>query len=101
MKIYISGKISGIEKEAPALFESAELTIKQFGHEPVNPMKLNHNHDRSWHSYMKEDLKAMMDCDAVYFLSNWQDSKGAIIEHGLAAQLGLKLIYQNLSVYSF
>ena len=55
-KIYISGKISGIENEAPELFTKAEKELQAKGFETVNPMTLNHEHDKSWHSYMKEDV---------------------------------------------
>lgn len=93
-KIYISGKISGIENDAIELFNDAELYLEKLGYEVVNPMTLNHEHDKSWHSYMKEDVKALCDCDEIYMLSNWTDSKGAIIEHTIAMYLGLKVQYQ-------
>jgi len=94
-KTYISGKITGIEREASMLFERAEMYLIQLGHDPINPMKLNHEHDKSWHSYMREDIKALCDCDSIFMLSNWVDSKGAIIEHTIAMYLGLKVIYQD------
>jgi hypothetical protein len=94
-KIYISGKISGIESEAVELFAKAENELLLKGFEPVNPMALNHEHDKSWHSYMKEDIKALCDCDQIFMLSNWVDSKGAIIEHAIAMYLGIKVIYQT------
>lgn len=90
MKIYISGKITGIEEQARELFSKAENDIREAGHEPVNPMTLPHNHDKSWQSYMKEAIKAMCDCDAIYMLSNWEKSKGAIIERRIADYLGLE-----------
>jgi nucleoside 2-deoxyribosyltransferase len=91
MKIYISGKISGIENEAPKLFQEVEDVLIANSHEVVNPMKLPHNHDKSWESYMKEDLKAMLDCDGVVLLNNWFDSKGAKIECDLAEKLGMDI----------
>lgn len=94
MKIYISGKISGIENEAFAIFEEAEKRLLELGHEVVNPMRLNHDHDKSWENYMKEDVKALCECDGVYMLSNWRDSKGAVIEHDLALNLKMKIVYQ-------
>lgn len=93
MKYYISGKITGVESEAPVLFEQAENYLRLQGHEVINPMKLNHQHDKSWHSYMKEDIKALCDCDAIFMLTNWTDSKGAIIEHTIAMYLGFKVEY--------
>lgn len=94
-KIYISGQITGIEETAYTLFLNAEVELKAQKHEVVNPMTLNHNHDKSWHSYMKEDIKALCDCDEIYMLSNWTESKGAIIEHTIAMVLGLKVKYQS------
>lgn len=93
-KIYISGKITGIEAQAPALFSMAENQLKQEGYEVVNPMLLSHNHDKSWESYMKEDIKAMLDCDSIYMLKNWAHSKGASVELSIARSLGLKIIWQ-------
>lgn len=100
MKIYISGKISGIESDAPVLFEQAEQILKTHGHSFVNPLKLNHQHDKSWHSYMREDIKALCDCDGIYMLKNWTDSKGAIIEHTIAAHLGLEVFYETATLLS-
>jgi hypothetical protein len=70
MRIYISGKITGIEQEALALFAKAEAFLKEQGHTPVNPMALPHLHDKEWHSYMREDIKALCACDAIYMLHN-------------------------------
>jgi len=94
MKIYISGKITGIEEQAPSIFNIAERTLQEEGHETVNPMTLNHNHDKSWKSYMKEDVKAMMDCDAIYMISNWKESKGAKIELEIAILMELDVIFE-------
>lgn len=94
-KIYISGKITGLlESEALELFEQAEKVCIEMGYEPVNPMKLNHDHDKSWIAYMKEDIIAMMSCDAIYMLNNWENSSGAKIERNIAIELGFEIIYQ-------
>ena len=100
-RIYISGKITGIENEASGLFENAEILISSAGYEPVNPMKLKHEHDKSWHSYMREDVKALCECDGIFMLENWTDSKGAIIEHTIALYLGLEVYYQATQVKTY
>ncbi len=93
-KVYISGKITGIEQEAPHIFAKAERLLQSMGYETINPLTLNHTHDKSWHSYMKMDIKALCDCDGIYMLKNWTDSKGAIIEHTIAMYLGLFVRYE-------
>lgn len=95
IKIYISGKISGMEKEAAELFAKAEQTliVKKFS--PVNPMNLSHLHDKKWESYMKECLCVMLQCDGLYMLSNWQESEGALIEWRLAKRLNMPIMYEQ------
>ncbi len=92
-KVYIAGKISGIEEKAFELFENAEQLLIKKGFEVVNPMKLPHNHDRTWESYMKECLTEMMKCEYIHPLPNYLESRGANIEVDLAKQLGITCIW--------
>ena len=94
-KVYISGRITGMEERAKELFEQAEAELTNMGYEAVNPMKLNHQHDLAWESYMKQDIKALCDCDAIYLMKNYTDSKGALLELAIAMELKLEVIYQQ------
>lgn len=94
MRIYISGKITGTTDFEQRFGEAEQRLINQ-GHEVVNPVNLPHEHDKRWHSYMKECLKYMLDCDAIYMLSNWMQSEGAIIERAIADSLNIRIIHQN------
>ena len=96
LKVYISGQITGIEEHAPELFGKAEQLLKEKGFDTINPVALPHLHDKAWCSYMKEDIKALCDCDIIFMLGNWQNSKGATIERQIAQQLGLKVMYQEI-----
>lgn len=94
-KIYISGAITGVDNYQE-LFQNAEDYLNTFGtFEVVNPVKGVHNHDLSWQSYMREDIKILMDCDAIYMLKNWGSSKGANIELKLARDLGMKILTEK------
>jgi hypothetical protein len=90
--VYIAGKISGIESEAIVYFQRAEDMLLKLGYEVVNPMKLPHNHDKSWEAYMKECIKSLVDCDFIYLLENWTYSPGAIIEFNLAYTLKIEIL---------
>jgi hypothetical protein len=94
-KIYISGRITGIEADAPRLFYNAEMHLKKLGFDVINPMTIKHNHNKSWANYMKADLKELLDCDVIYMLNNWQYSKGATIEKALAETLELQVLYEE------
>lgn len=45
---------------------------------------------------MREDMIEMLKCESVYALSNWSDSKGAMIEIDIAEKVGLSIIYQQV-----
>ena len=97
MKIYISGKITGLDlAEATLLFHRGELELLAMAQEAINPMTLPHKHDKSWQSYMRECIKALCDCDGIYMIGDWINSKGAAIELHIAQVLGLKIIYQDI-----
>lgn len=94
--VYIAGKIGGLDYfEAYSNFHKAEIELSLKNFVSINPMKLPHLHDRSWKSYMKEDLRALKECDALYALDNWQDSRGARIEVWFAKRYGKAIIYQS------
>ena len=92
MKIYISGPISGFPKGNREAFEHAAELIRANGHDPVNPHEVcAHLGDTAtWEVYMRADIKALMDCDAILQLKGWRDSSGAIVEHQTALFVGIK-----------
>lgn len=93
-RVYISGRITGMdEKEAFQKFEEAQQYLESIGLAVVNPMKLPHKHDKTWEAYMKECIKAMMDCESIYMLDNWEQSRGARMEREIAQSLGMWVKY--------
>jgi hypothetical protein len=95
-KCYIAGPISGIKKEIyQARFLRAKEEVTKLGFIPVLPIELPHSEAVQWSDYMRTDIKHLMDCEIIYMINEWFGSKGARIEHELAKQLGLKIIYQH------
>jgi len=96
-KCYIAGKVTGLlEQEYRAKFRKAEIAVTVLGYEPVNPVELPHDHDKTWHSYMREAVATMLTCDALYALSDWQQSRRARIEVQLAKDLGMRVIHESV-----
>ena len=83
MKVYISGPITGVDDYIEN-FHSVSKKIAEAGHIPVDPCTLEHAHDKSYEAYMKEDIKALLDCDCIYMLSGWKGSPGARMERAIA-----------------
>lgn len=94
-RYYIAGKIGKLpEEEWRRNFLYARNAVAAIGHEPVCPTQSPHEHERTWASYMKEDLAALLTCHGVYAQRNWKDSPGATIEVNLAKAIGMDIIYQ-------
>ena len=95
MKIYISGKITGLPiDECKAKFDERVKKLQSFNYEPISPMDLPHDHDKSWASYMIECLIALKECEAIHMMPCWRDSPGAMIEHDFAKRMSLIIIYE-------
>ena len=97
MKIYISGKISGLNVEDARLnFSICEKNLTRFGYKVVNPMSKKYWWTRvgklPWLVYMVFDIFLLFRCDGIFFQKNWTQSKGARIELKAAKLFGIKLI---------
>lgn len=93
-KIYIAGKVTGLDiDEVTKKFNYKEYELTAKGYEVVNPMRLNHDHNKEWESYMKVCLAELIKCDAIYLMPDWKESKGAKLEKRIAYELKLDIIY--------
>ena len=98
MKVYVSGPISGIKNDNAEAFAAAFVALAAAGHDPVSPIDIGHDlectmgRDPTWSEYMREDIKALMDCDGIYMLDGWEKSSGARLEEHIAMRLEIKRI---------
>lgn len=95
MKLYISGQITGLDyHEAFDAFERCESHLTAHGHEPINPMKSEGEvPGKKWAEYIAEDILILDECDGIFMLPNWRNSKGARLEHFFCELLGKQIFY--------
>ena len=78
MKIYISGKITG-DANYKNKFWMVAAAVHDAGHTPLNPADLPEGMSPA--DYMRINFAQMDSADAIIFLADWKDSKGAQLEH--------------------
>ena len=99
MKIYLSGKITGLDKEVyTRQFERAETFYKTSGFDVINPVKigeeiLKQNPSATWEDFMQKDLEALKTCTHIALLEGWEESKGAKMEKAEAEKMGVEIMY--------
>lgn len=94
MKIYISLPITGhdIEDvEADCIFASGVISKK--GHTPVNPLEIYHGDPENYEAAIGTDITALLCCDAVLFMPDWQTSKGCRLEQAAAKIYGKQMYF--------
>jgi hypothetical protein len=96
MKIYISGRITGLDPDVVKqnFAYGCELVSKN-GFKPVNPLKNGLLYNSDWKDHLLKDIEMILDCDGIFMLSDWKESKGARIEHFIAKEIGLFVTYQS------
>jgi Domain of unknown function (DUF4406) len=109
MKIYLSGPITGRPKHAQE-FATAAVWVHSLGHEPVDPHAIPpqaHDGDcppgarngdldpHTWPCYLRTDLVAMLQCDALLMLQGHEYSQGASLERYVATKCGMKIYLQS------
>lgn len=69
MKVYISGKISGLDsEEVKVKFTEAEDFLNEIGIEAVNPLKNGLSVDNAWIKHLCKDIEMLNDCDSIYMM---------------------------------
>lgn len=107
MKIYISGKIGDLPMdEVRVKFAAGAACVVSQGHEPVNPLELHdpgspHPNPSTWKEYMVNDISALLDCQAILMLPDWQDSPGGKVEHGICMALNRPIFYTFAALEAF
>jgi hypothetical protein len=88
-RIYLAGPMTGIPDFNYPAFHAEAARLRQLGYHVENPAEGNVPPCGTWVGYMRNAIQQLMTCEAVALLPNWQKSRGALIEHGLAVNLGL------------
>lgn len=96
MKVYIAGKVTGLENSD--IFKKFHESGKQFkknGHLVMSPAVLILNEGFEHSDYMHICFAMIDVCDAVYMQKDWQQSKGARMELRYAKNSKKQILYED------
>lgn len=91
--VYISGRMSGLPDMGKKHFREAESRLLDAGYTVLNPASLPYGMDKA--KYMPICLAMLDAADAVFMLSDWQDSPGARIEEAYAEYQGKEILMEG------
>ncbi len=96
MKIYVSGKISGLPyDEVKARFYDCQALLESIGFDVVNPITMGLHQEATWEQHMVKDIELLLSCDSIYMMDNWTQSTGAGIEYDIAFRLGKDIWFES------
>lgn len=99
-KIMISQPMSDLtEKQILQVRDKAKEKVVEMGYFPIdtwfgfNPQV---NFECNVPLYLLgRSIQFMAECDAVYFCKGWEEKRGCRIEHEVAKEYGLELLYEE------
>lgn len=105
MRVFVSGPMAGrVDQNRPAFAKRAQELI-DLGHEPFDPSDVKpghegpcigrpvgHDHVHRYGCRLRAGIEALMHCDAISMLDEWDQSVGAVAEHTVAKAIGLQEI---------
>lgn len=91
-KVYIAGKIDGLENYREKFKEAEDKLIAE-GYICMNPSVLPKGFP--YEAYMPICIAMINQCDTVYMLNNWGGSKGARFELEYAKIMGKRILFQE------
>jgi hypothetical protein len=91
--IFLSGPMSNMPGYNFPAFHDAARELTRRGYSVLDPSSLGRREDWQWRDYMRETLRMLLDADGVGFLPGWHDSRGALLEMSVAADLGIPRKY--------
>ncbi|OBS10807.1 DUF4406 domain-containing protein [Acidihalobacter prosperus] len=97
MKIYIAGPMTGLpDNNYPAFHRMAD-ELRAHGYHVENPAENASNPPPcgTWTGWMRLAIAQLIRCDHILMLNGWQNSRGALIEHRLACDLGLTVLTET------
>lgn len=104
VKVYVSGKMRGVENYNRVNFAKWTRRLNEDGLEAMNPFKVGEKFGRPediekdqdlYAKVFEADMKALAGCDAIFLMNGWETSSGARTELLYALEHNMIVMTEN------
>jgi len=92
-RTYIAGPMTDYPDFNYPAFNAAAARLRAAGIAAINPADHGVVPGATWEDYLRSDIAQLATCESIYFLPGWSQSRGARLEHHIAASLGMRLLF--------
>lgn len=92
-RLYLAGPMTGYDDLNFPQFHHVAGQLRALGFDVVNPAEINVDPKSGWQDCMRADIQQLVTCRAIALLPNWQQSRGACLEHHIAQALGMHVAH--------
>jgi hypothetical protein len=94
VKVYVSGPMTGIPEFNYPAFTEACRRLRAAGFEVISPHEVNpaDGIDHPWDWYLRRDIVALVEAEAVVVLPGSENSKGVALETYIGRALGMPVL---------
>ena len=105
--IYISGPITSNKEHYRECFDAAKEFLQSKGYDVIDPSTDDYTEavkeagiediwsPEAWLWYLQRDMTVVSNCDGIYMLNGWEQSKGGIVEKIVAEKFKLPIYFEN------
>ena len=95
--VYISAPITGVDKKESdkAFLQGLKLACNLGYGRIIDPRQNGLPKDAPWSKHMAVDITRLVSCDAIILCRGWVKSRGCRLEHHIALELGIQIIFVN------
>lgn len=91
--VYIAGPMTGYPEYNRPAFHAKEAELKELGYCVLSPANLPDG--MTVPQYMNIDIAMLQQCNYIYMLEGWEDSKGANAELTIAKSLNIDVLSEG------
>lgn len=99
-RYYLSGPMSGLPDCNYPTFAKAAAELRAQGYDVLSAHEIEHFGETTpgagllpWTRYLRDDMRELLQCDAIILLEGWPQSKGARLELTTALALEMPVFF--------